>query len=294
MMDWREYQESQKILEINEGFISYTEYGNRKNPSIICIHGIPTWGYIFHDLALNLSQSYHVLVPDLMGFGFSSKADNFDRAIDKQANYLIQWMDKLKLDTATLIAHDIGGGVAQRLVIEHENRFNKLCLMNSVTYDSWPIEMMIQIGHPLIKKLSSKFIVGILRQALKQGFYENPDKKMMAGILAPWTTDVGLLSLIRNASALNTNLTTELTDKLPNIKIRTLLLWGSEDKFQNIKYAYRLSTDIAEVELVEVLEARHWVMLDQPQKILSELENFLRTTKRDTRIKRDENIHYLR
>jgi pimeloyl-ACP methyl ester carboxylesterase len=136
MMNWKEYKKNQKTHTLIDFFINYNEYGDRSKETIICIHGIPTWGYIFHDLAVKLAEDYHVLVPDLRGYGFSDKRDNFDRATDKQATYLIQWMNELKIDMATVIGHDIGGGVALRLTTSYQDRLNKLCLMNCVSYDS--------------------------------------------------------------------------------------------------------------------------------------------------------------
>ncbi len=150
MKNWKDYRNDQKTQALGDTFINYNEYGDQSRETIICIHGIPTWGYIFHDLAVKLAEDYHVLVPDLRGYGFSDKKDNFDRAIDKQSSYLIQWMDELKIDKATIIGHDIGGGVAQRMATSYQDRLNKLCLMNCVSYDSWPIELIIQLGHPAI------------------------------------------------------------------------------------------------------------------------------------------------
>lgn len=276
-MDWKEYQKSQKVMKMGENFISYREYGERSSESIICLHGIPTWGYIFHDLAERLSKNYHVLVPDLPGYGFSNKRDNFDRAIDKQEAYLIQWMEAMNIEKATLIAHDIGGGVALRMAVSHEERIEKLCLMNSVCYDSWPVEMIIQLGHPSMKKFSPKVLTGFLKQGLKQGFEHSPSKEVLEAIVAPWTTEEGMISLIRDASALNTNHTTEITSLLPNIKLPTLLLWGNKDRFQKLDYARRLERDIPNAHLKEVDKARHWVMLDQPDIVYQEIKKFLDT-----------------
>lgn len=284
-MDWQEYHKHQKTIRMGENFISYREYGDRSLDCIICVHGIPTWGYIFHELAEKLAENYYVLVPDLPGYGFSNKKDNFDRAIDKQQAFLVQWMDELNIEKATLLAHDIGGGVALRMVVSHKERVEKLCLMNSISYDSWPIEMIIQLGHPSVKKISPRYLTGFLKHALKQGFEHSPSKEVLEGILAPWTTEEGKISLIRNASSLNTNHTTEITAFLPEIKTPTLLLWGQNDKFQKLSYARKLERDIPHAHLIEVQKARHWVMLDRPDIVYQEIKKFL-----DTPVYRSENL----
>lgn len=277
MISWQEYRERQKTQPMGETFISYAEYGDPKKEHLIFIHGIPTWGYIFHDLATKLASDYHILVPDLPGYGFSDKRDNFDRAIDKQAAYLTQWMNEMDIDKATIIGHDIGGGIALRMALTHEHRIKRLCLMNTISYDSWPVEAMIQIGHPLTKKLSPQVMSSILRQALKLGFKSSTSSELMDGILAPWSDKEGQISLIRNASSLNTNHTMEIVPLLGEITCPVLIIWGRDDMFLNVSFARRLKEDLPNAELVEIEKARHWVMLDQPEVVYGQLMHFLRS-----------------
>jgi pimeloyl-ACP methyl ester carboxylesterase len=98
---------------------------------------------------------------------------------------------------------------------------------------------------------------------------------LIKGLLAPYTTEVGKLSLIRNASALNTNLTTEITSLLSYIIVPTLVLWGENDKFQEIKYGERLAWDIPSRKLVRIKDARHFVMIDQPDEVAKHISEFL-------------------
>ncbi|MFN7140657.1 MAG: alpha/beta fold hydrolase, partial [Limisphaerales bacterium] len=64
------------------------------------------------------------------------------------------------------------------------------------------------------------------------GFETSPDDELLDALLEPYSTETGKLSLIRNASALNTNLTTEITHLLPKIDVPVRILWGENDKFQ--------------------------------------------------------------
>ncbi|MCY7346561.1 MAG: alpha/beta hydrolase [Pyrinomonadaceae bacterium] len=274
-MNWREFQAKQKAIEIGDRFVSYVDEG--AGEPIILIHGIPTWGYLWHKLIPVLSKQNRVLAPDLAGFGYSDKRDNFDRAIDKQAELIDAWMNETGVEAAHIVAHDIGGGVALRLATLFPNRVKKLCVMNGVSYDSWAIEAMIQLGHPSAYKIASASTsVHTLRQMLKQGFAETPEDEILDGIFAPYTTEVGKLSLIRNATALNTNLTTGITHLLPQIEAETLILWGVDDKFQLLKYGERLADDIPNARLVKIENARHFVMIDQPEIVAEYVSNFLK------------------
>jgi pimeloyl-ACP methyl ester carboxylesterase len=123
--------------------------------------------------------------------------------------------------------------------------------------------------------MSAAAAMTVLKQALKRGFASSPDDEVLEGLLAPYSTEVGKLSLIRNAAALNTNLTTEITPLLPRISVPVLILWGGEDAFQVVKYGERLVRDIPEARLVRIDDARHFVMLDQQDRVASEVCSFL-------------------
>ncbi len=273
-MNWREFQTKQKVAEVGEQFVSYVDEG--AGEPVVLIHGIPTWGYLWHKLIPVLSKQNRVLAPDLIGFGYSVKSDNFDRSIARQAEMIDAWMETLGIVSANIVAHDIGGGVALRLATLFPNRVKKLCLMNSVSYDSWAIEAMIQLGHPGAYRIASaSTTVAALRQMLKQGFNETPDDEILDGIFAPYSTEVGKLSLIRNATALNTNLTTEITHLLHKIEAETLILWGVDDKFQPVKFGERMAGDIPNAKLIQIEAARHFVMIDQPETVARHVSSFL-------------------
>lgn len=275
-MTWRDFQGLQEISELGEHFISYLDQG--QGDAVVLLHGIPTWGYLWQSLWPHLAQRHRVLIPDLLGFGFSDKRDCFDRSIDRQAEMVVTWLDRLGVDQATIIGHDIGGGVALRLATLHPERVRRLCVLNSVCYDSWPIEAMLQFGHPEVRrKLSAWTAVAMLKQALKLGFATSAPDELLDGWLAPYATEVGKRSLIRNAAALNTNLTTELTPLLSKVCMPALILWGQDDPFQVVRYGERLAWDLPEARLHRIPEARHFVMVDQHEMILQLLTQFLDT-----------------
>lgn len=265
-MNWREFQARQRVVEIGDRFVSYIDQGS--GDPIVLVHGIPTWGYLWQGSIPVLAQTHRVLVPDLLGFGYSDKSDRFDRSIGRQADMIERWLDKLGVEQASFVAHDIGGGVALRLAVFSPARVARLCLLNTVCYDSWPIEAMLQFGHPeAYHKLSASISVTLLKKALKQGFASTPTAEFLDGLLAPYSTEVGKLSLIRNAAALNTNLTTEITGLLPKVQIPTRIIWGEDDPFQLVKYGERLAWDIPGAELVRIKDARHFVMIDRPDDV---------------------------
>ena len=110
---------------------------------------------------------------------------------------------------------------------------------------------------------------GLFRQTL---FGEDHDEAFLDGMKTPWASETGVTSVVRNASATNTSHTTEVDPS--NVTAETLLLWGTEDEFQPIRWAERLEGDIDDCELVG-LEANHWVPEDRREAFTDHLTEFL-------------------
>ena len=113
------------------------------------MHGIPTWGYLYHAVIPLLAEAgYRVIAPDFLGHGWSDRRDRFDRSFQDQARMIISLLDVLQLDSVDVVGHDTGGAVALILAIEHQLRVNRLVIANSVCYDRFDDDML-DFGHPL-------------------------------------------------------------------------------------------------------------------------------------------------
>ena len=272
-MNWSEFQRKQRVAELGDSFISYVDEGN--GPPVVLLHGMPSWGYVWSSVLPLLANRSRVLIPDLAGFGYSDKRDCFDRSVGRQAALIEDWMDSIGVARSAFVGHDIGGGIALRLATLSPGRVERLTLINSVCYDSWPGSLMLALSHPEShRRLSSRRTNLLLRRGLKKGFSQ-PQEEFLTGMLAPYSSEIGKLSLIRNAVALNTSLTMEISAHLHHLRVPSLIICGEDDPFHPMKYGARLAADIPGAQLVRLQKARHFVMLDRPEIIASCLTQFL-------------------
>lgn len=246
--------------------MAYTDIG-RGDP-LLLLHGIPTWSYLYHDVIEALAARHRVIAPDLLGHGFSDRRDRFDRSLVAQQAMVLRLLEALGLPRVTLVGHDTGGGVALRMAVQNADRIERLVLSNIVAYDSWPIDDMLALANPQWRAKDPTEIHAFLLEGLRAGL-SRPGRlteQFSEGIVAPYLDPEGSLSLIRNASALNTNHTTELTDRHARIAAPTLLLWGVDDPWQPVADAVRLHAEIPGSTLVRVENASHWVPQDAPEE----------------------------
>jgi haloalkane dehalogenase len=257
--------------------MAYTDAGSGE--PVLLLHGIPTWSFLYADVIPLLAPHCRVLAPDLLGHGWSDRRDRFDRSLTAQTAAVLALLDALEIERVTVVGHDTGGGVALILGIEHPDRVARLVLSNAVAYDSWPIGDMIALSNPAWRDKPVSEVVEFVASGLPDGIH-NADRLTPAfreGIVAPYANPEGKLSLIRNASALNTNHTMALVDRHAQIEAPTLVLWGRHDPWQTIADGERLAEEIPGAELVTV-EASHWIPQDAPDEFAAGILRFLRET----------------
>jgi pimeloyl-ACP methyl ester carboxylesterase len=255
--------------------VAYTDVG--EGEPLVLLHGIPTWSFLYHEVIDQLAKHYRVIAPDFLGHGYSDRRDRFDRSLPTQARMVVRLLEYLSIEAATLVGHDTGGGVALTLAIEQPESVHRLVLSNAVAYDSWPIDDMHALGNPGWKHKSTGELIDLLREGFGEGLSREGrlTEEFQHGITAPYADEVGKLSLIRNASALNTNHTMALVDRQRDVRAPTLLLWGVDDPWQPIADGERLASEISDSQLIRVEHASHWLQQDAPEEFSREVMRFL-------------------
>ncbi|QRV14044.1 alpha/beta hydrolase [Haloterrigena salifodinae] len=243
-------------------------------PPVVFVHGIPTWSFLWRDIVPAVAEERRTIAPDLVGYGNSAMRDGFDRSIRAQEAMLEGLLEDLDVDRVALVAHDIGGGVALRFAAHNPDAVEQLVLSNAVCYDSWPVEFVSNLGLPSTADLEREELEARLESAFVDGTYGEADPEFVAGMKAPWLTDEGRVSLVRNAVATNTNHTTEID--YGAIEAETLLLWGEDDVMQPYDYAERLAEDLDDAALAPLSDAYHWVPEDRPDAYADHLIDFLK------------------
>jgi len=272
--DWTRSQETTQV-SVDGHDLEVAYYDEGRGDPVVFLHGIPTNSFLWRDVAEPIAEERRVVAPDMVGYGNSSVHDGFDRSIRAQEEMVRELVADLGLGTVSLVGHDLGGGVFLRYAAHDPDAVDELVLSNSVAYDSWPIQTITDLGLP---ETVAETSVDELQQLLEGLFADtltrdDPREEFVEGMTAPWRSEAGLVSLVRNAAATNTNHTTEIEPS--DVTAETLLLWGADDEFQSIEYAERLRDDVENATLTGLDEATHWVMEDRPDAYREELRAFL-------------------
>jgi len=103
-----------------------------KGDVIICLHGEPTWGYLYRNFIPKLARTHRVIVPDHMGFGKSETPDDKEYVFKTHVENLMAFTDDLGLGDITFIVQDWGGPIAGNFALQKPDLVKRFCLMNTM------------------------------------------------------------------------------------------------------------------------------------------------------------------
>jgi cis-3-alkyl-4-acyloxetan-2-one decarboxylase len=111
----------------------YVDEGPREADVVLCLHGEPTWGYLFRHLIPVLSGTHRVVAPDHMGFGKSATPQDRSYWLQDHIDNLERFVLALDLRNITLVMHDFGGPVGMGLAARHPERILRVISTNGPT-----------------------------------------------------------------------------------------------------------------------------------------------------------------
>lgn len=112
----------------------YLDEGARGARVLLCLHGEPTWSYLYRRMIPQfLAAGYRVVAPDFIGFGRSDKPeDEAFYSFDMHRAFLLEFVERLDLRRVALAVQDWGGLLGLTLPMEMPERFERLLVMNTV------------------------------------------------------------------------------------------------------------------------------------------------------------------
>ncbi len=113
--------------------IHHLDEGPKEGPGILCLHGQPTWSYLYrHMIPILNASGLRVLAPDLVGYGRSDKPTRLeDYTYQNQVDWFNAWLVQNDLQNLTFFGQDWGGLIGLRLVAENPDRFDRVVIGNT-------------------------------------------------------------------------------------------------------------------------------------------------------------------
>ncbi|MEO1522836.1 MAG: alpha/beta hydrolase [Cyanobacteria bacterium J06633_2] len=244
---------------------------------VVLIHGTPSSSYIWRNVAPKLvDNGFMVHVYDLLGYGRSERPheQSVDTSVSAQVPILKQLMAHWGLEHTHIVAHDIGGAVAQRFCLFHPAMAKSLTLIDSVSFDSWPsnrTKEQMKAGLEILIKAPDMEHRAHFREWLlsavhnKEKFASDALGEFLELISGP----IGQSSLFQHQIAhYDHKHTSEIADRLSELSATPVqILWGEKDVWQVVDWAHKLHGAIPGSVLHLIPECGHFAMEDKPEEI---------------------------
>ncbi|MQA09366.1 MAG: alpha/beta fold hydrolase [Pseudonocardiaceae bacterium] len=254
---------------------SYLTAGD--GPMVLLLHGTywsRVWLPVLEDIA---AAGLRPVAVDLPGCGRSGGELTVGTAtVPELAGWVVRFLSALGYAEPLAVAgHDIGGALAQHLLAGEDLTVGRLALVNSVTYDSWPVPGVARYRDPsVLAATSTQDILAARRQALSTALARPTTEAELADYLDPWTDPRVARSWMALAAAADSRYTLDLVPALRASPVPKLLVWGADDTFQKITYAERFSAEMPSTTLVRIPDAGHIPMENDAGSVARALTEF--------------------
>ena len=267
--------------------IFYREAGDPSRPTVVLLHGFPSSSHMFRDLIPALATRYHVLAPDLPGFGQSAQPDrlSFAYTFDHFAAVTEAFLSVKQVTNYSLYVMDYGAPVGFRIAAAAPEKVRSLIIQNGNAYDeglspAWaPIKAYWQEQSPENTRALRQFLTaGVTRWQYTQGVRDS-------SVISPdaWTVDqAGLERQGNDRVQLDLFLDYRNNPKLYPVwqayfrqhQPPALIVWGRNDPFFTEAGARAYLRDLPAAEL-HFFETGHCALEEDGAAIAGRILDFL-------------------
>ncbi|MBF6329380.1 alpha/beta fold hydrolase [Nocardia transvalensis] len=266
-------------VQVDGETASYLTAG-QDGPAVLLLHGT-YWSRVWLPVLGRLAEAgLRPIAVDLPGSGRSGGELTLETAtVPALAEWVVRFASALRISGPIAVAgHDIGGAIAQHLLVHDRLEVSRLALVNSVAYDSWPAPHVARFRDPVVAAATTADdLLAARRQAVTAALAGAATEERIIDYLDPWTDPRVRRSWLAMAGAADNRYTRELVPALQRSTTPKLLIWGEDDSFEKVEYAEKFATEIPHTTLIRIPEADHIPTESAPDRIAHALIEFFTT-----------------
>lgn len=267
----------------------YREAGPADAPTLVLLHGFPTSSFMFRDLIPQLADTYHVIAPDHLGFGFSdapSVAD-FDYTFDALADLTEHLLAHLGVNRYAIYVQDYGAPIGWRLAQRNPQAITAIVTQSGNGYDDGFVESFWKTVWDYQREQTPETEAAIRTaldvDSIKWQYVTGVDDETL---LSPdaWTHDAALVNRPGNDEvqlklfldyATNAPAYPALHEYLRSSGVPVLAVWGKGDPIFGPDGARAFARDAVEAE-IHLLDGGHFLLESAVGQVADLIRDFLK------------------
>jgi 4,5:9,10-diseco-3-hydroxy-5,9,17-trioxoandrosta-1(10),2-diene-4-oate hydrolase len=264
-----------RTVKLSQGYeLHYLEHGS--GPPVVFVHGsgpgVSAYSNFFPNYREIAAAGYRALLPDMVGFGWSSKPTGLDYTLDLFTSTLLEFLDRLEIPRCVLVGNSLGGAISLKVAIDHPQRVERLVVMGPGGLESRETYFKM----PGIQKMVSQFVgAGFDREGLRR----------LLELLAydPKTVTDELveqrLNILKTQpkDVLARMSIPDLTAELGKLRCPLLGFWGIEDQFCPASGYEKILRAVADSRFIMYARCGHLAMIERAQDFNKNVIEFLKS-----------------
>ncbi len=262
----------EEFVNIDGSKIRYIATGSSKK-NLVLIHGLGASAERWAPILSYFGKHYNVIVPDLIGFGYSDKP-NTDYTADFFARFVSSFVDTLGLDRTMIMGSSLGGQIAVEYTAANQQTVDKLILVS-------PAGAMKQSTPAL-----DAYIMAALypdQNTAKNAFamMTGNNKDVNQNIVDDFVQRMRLpnAKFAFMSTLLGLKNAPEITTRLEKIMVPTLVVWGELDPVIPVKYAEKFVREIRDCRFYQMENCGHTPYVEDPENFAKLVLDFMETNK---------------
>lgn len=257
----------------NDYEMHYLEHGT--GPAVVFVHGsgpgVSAFSNFYANYKTIAAAGYRALLPDMIGFGWSSKPSNIDYTLDLFTTTLGAFLDKLDVRRCVLVGNSLGGAIAIGYALKQPERVAKLVLMGPGGIESRETYFKM----PGIQRMVAEFV--------GQGF-DRAGLRRLLEILAydpKFVTDELVdmrLNVLKTQpkEVLSRMMIPDQSGELKQLRCPLLGFWGIEDQFCPASGYEKILRAVPDSRFIMYSRCGHWAMIERSEDFNRNVIEFLK------------------
>ncbi len=267
----------QLYTELDGLKIKYDEYGNANQTHVLFIHGLGSSSLVWRDTPQALSENFHTISIDLVGFG-GSDAPELDYTIDYFSKFVKSFLKQIGIpeqDKIIIIGHSLGGYIAIEYALQNPEKIEKLILIDSSGMLTQPTPLLQQYLDAVLES-DSKLMCNKVKSVFER-MLAHPE------LLLPIVVDLFISRIERPGakhafeSAFRNSTTRSISlERLEKIKdLPCLIIWGEKDNVIPFECADKFRQILRDAEVTKIEDAGHNPLVEKTAIVYQKILTFL-------------------
>ncbi len=264
------------------GTIEVTEDGPVDGPAVVLFHGFMVDERLWEPIVPALAAAGLRVVRPTLPIGSHRIPLGTAPSPRGVAHLLADLIEHLDLHDVTLVGNDSGGAMSQMLLAERPERIGRVVLTNCDTADNFPpfpfnvlflgLSKVPRVLHQVMRLSNATGATRMLFGWLtSRGF----DRALVDSWARPYLADSAIQGETDQfLQAVNPQELQGAETRIRELDLPLLLLWGTDDRFFTLRHARRLANLLRNARIVEVPNAKTFVMHDAPERVATEIIAF--------------------